>query len=121
MKQLLIAFALLVTAMSVTADDINPVGTYAYTGTDPDGTAYQGTVTVTKQHDQYGVSYKETSDAGVYTGVGLVGDEEFVVAAVAEGKNSISILTPDKKGGFTAVWAWEGAKGLGKETWTAKK
>lgn len=122
MKNLWLAIVLMITAFgAVAAEGINPAGTYSLTGTDPDGTAYKGVVTVTKQGDHFLLSFKEEGAAGEYSGVGLVSDNEFAVAAVAEKKNSISILTPAKEGGFTAVWAWQGTKGLGKETWVPKK
>jgi hypothetical protein len=115
-KGLFLALAMMSWSAMAVAQDLDPAGTYAMVGKAMSGDAYEGTVTVTANGSVFAVSYTE-SDGNAYTGAGLVAGGLFVVAANADGKNTVSALTPTASG-FDAVWAYEVDPGTGTETWT---
>ena len=95
-------------------------GTYAYTGTETDGTPYEsaGTLVVSQEKSgALGVKW----DGGDYVGVGQVTGNIFAVAAVAEGKNTIMLMTINPDGTLQGPW-WRrtdpGSKGT--EAWKKK-
>jgi hypothetical protein len=95
-------------------------GRYTYTGTDTDGSAYDGAgeVVVTKAPSG---AYEIVYDGGAYTGVGQVTGDTFSFASMAEGKNSISIGTIRPDGSIvTRWWRYRDKGSKGTETWVRK-
>ncbi|WP_246337653.1 hypothetical protein [Azospirillum oleiclasticum] len=105
-------------AFAQSADSV--VGNYSYTGTDTDGSKYSeaGKVVVKKAPSG---ALEVSWDDGAYVGVGQVTGNVFAVASVADGKNSIMLLTIGADGSLSGPW-WrrldKGAKGT--EVWTKK-
>ncbi|WP_029007204.1 hypothetical protein [Azospirillum halopraeferens] len=98
----------------------NIAGTYSYNGTDTDGSPYSdsGTLVVTPEKSgAIGVKW----DGGDYVGVGQITGNIFAVAAVADGKNTIMLMTINPDGSLKGQW-WRrtdpGSKGT--EVWTKK-
>ncbi len=98
------------------ADDINPIGSYAYTGSNPDGSTYNGTVEVMRENKYYTVSYNEKG-VGKYKGVGIVTGNTISVAVIIEGRDAVFALTAQSDGSLIGTWAWRGEEGLGAEVW----
>jgi hypothetical protein len=102
------------------AQSANIVGTYTYNGTATDGAPYSeaGTVVVTSEKSG-ALSVKW--DGGDYVGVGQLTGNVFAVAAVADGKNTIMLLTVNPDGTLSGPW-WRrtdpGNKGT--EVWKKK-
>ncbi|MEI6557944.1 MAG: hypothetical protein WCO00_06015 [Rhodospirillaceae bacterium] len=111
------ALALVLAAPGLARADV--VGTYSTTGTETDGSAQSpGTLKITAEPSgAYGLSY----DDGAYLGVGQVAGSVFAAAVVADGKNSVMVMTINPDGSLSGKW-WRrtdpGAKGT--EIWTRK-
>jgi hypothetical protein len=115
--------ALIVAGLSTSAfaqTAANLVGTYSYNGTNTDGEAYgdDGTLVIsTEKSGAYGVRW----DDGDYVGVGQVTGNVFAVAAVADGKNTVMLMTINPDGSLKGPW-WRrqdpGTKGT--EIWKKK-
>ncbi len=102
--------------------------TFAVQGTDPDGSAYTGTVTLTELHLDRQIAgdvFDVVWDVGgqKIVGVGIVDGANRNVLAVAydfQGAPGVAIMTQD---GETAkgVWYVKGAPGAGTEIWTPRE
>jgi hypothetical protein len=95
------------------------VGNYTVTGTATDGTAYEpGTLAITLEKSG---AVALNWDEGEYLGVGQVSGNTLSVAAVADGKNSVMIMTINADGSLSGKW-WRrtdpGTKGT--EVWKKK-
>jgi len=101
-------------------DAAKVVGTYTYTGTDTDGSAYSesGKVVVTSVPSG---ALEVVWDDGAYLGVGQVTGNVLAVASVTDGKNSILLLTVNPDGSLSGPW-WRRADkgGKGTEVWTRR-
>lgn len=96
------------------------VGTYTYNGTDTDGSAYTGPGKVVVKSAPSG-AVEVNWDDGSYLGVGQVTGNVLAIASVADGKNSILLLTINPDGSLTGPWWRRADKGSkGTEVWTKK-
>ncbi|HYD69895.1 hypothetical protein [Azospirillum sp.] len=102
------------------AQSANVTGTYTYTGTDTDGSAYKDSGTVVVTNEKSG-ALSVKWDGGDYVGVGQVTGNVLAVAAVADGKNPIMLMTVNPDGTLSGPW-WRrtdpGNKGT--EVWKKK-
>ncbi len=117
MRGLLWAFALVLALAIPGAARADVAGAYHYTGTETDGSAENpGVVKVTPEPSG---AYSVVWDGGDYVGVGQVIANVFAIAAVADGKNTIMLLTINPDGSLSGPW-WRrkdpGSKGS--ESWT---
>lgn len=95
-------------------------GTYIYTGTDTDGTPYDGSGELVIKAAPSG-AYEVNYDGGAYLGVGQVVGNLFAMASLAEGKNSITIATIKPDGSLvTRWWRYQDKGSKGTETWVKK-
>lgn len=101
-------------------DAAKVVGTYTYKGTDTDGSAYSESGKVVVKNAPSG-AVEITWDDGAYLGVGQVTGNVLAIASVADGKNSIMLLTINPDGSLSGPW-WRRADkgGKGTEVWTKK-
>ena len=120
MKRFLMGAVLLVGMAAPALAQVTPAqiaGTYTYTGTDTDGSAYSESGKVTVKAAPSG-ALEIVYDGGDYVGVGQVTGNVLAIAAVADGKNSIMLLNVNPDGTLTGKW-WRrkdaGAKGT--ESW----
>lgn len=96
------------------------VGKYAYTGTDTDGSKYEGAGTVVVKEAASG-ALEVVWDGGDYVGVGQVTGSVLAVASVADGKNSIMLFNINPDGSLSGKWWRRADKGKGgTEVWTKK-
>ena len=95
------------------------VGTYATTGTETDGSAEgPGTLKITAEPSG---AYSVVWDGGDYVGVGQVAGDLFAVAVVADGKNTIMLMTIKPDGSLSGPWWRRKDPGkMGSETWVRK-
>ncbi len=117
MRVVLWAFALVLALAVPGAARADVVGSYKYTGTETDGSVETpGVVKVTAEPSG---AYSVVWDGGDYVGVGQVIGNLFAIAAVADGKNTIMLLTINPDGSVSGPW-WRrkdpGNKGT--ESWT---
>jgi hypothetical protein len=89
---------------------VDPVGVYKVTGSNPDGSAYSGTITVTKAGLVWRVVWKAgdqtvNGTALIMNGVLAVGYEGGVGVYRAQGN------------GWVGEWAERGQTAIGKESW----
>jgi hypothetical protein len=93
-----------------TAQDLS--GEYSVTGTNPDGSTYSGTLTMTKSATGYDLVWRIGS--ATQTGSGTI--EGNRLKAKWNGNTVLYLITPD--GRLSGVWAVKGRPGQGKETLT---
>lgn len=95
-------------------------GKYTYTGTETDGTKYEKPGEIVIKQAASG-AYEVTYDGGEYVGIGQVAGNIFAMASVADGKNSIAVLTINPDGSLSGKWWRRTDKGKdGTEVWTRK-
>jgi hypothetical protein len=96
------------------------VGNYAYTGTETDGTKYDGTGALAMTMDKSG-ALEIKWDGGKYVGIGQVAGNQLFVGSVAEGKVVIMVMDVKPDGSLEGKW-WRrtdaGTKGT--EVWKKK-
>ncbi|EAU42658.1 hypothetical protein FP2506_07451 [Fulvimarina pelagi HTCC2506] len=96
----------------------DPSGSYTISGTNPDGSAYNGSVLVAKVGETFTVNY--TVGAQTFTGTGLGDDDVISIGYTAGGQDvGVALMVADGNGGFEGVWAYLGSKSMGQESWTA--
>ena len=89
-------------------------GTYKVTGTNPDGSTYDGTLEVTKTGDTYRWLWNA---GGEFTGVGIQREDVVSVAYGAEGCSVLSYVIHEDKT-LDSLWAYVGQSDLGTEAVT---
>lgn len=96
------------------------VGKYTYNGTETDGSAYDKSGPLTIKEAPSG-ALDITWEGGEYVGVGQVTGNVLAVASVADGKNSIMLMTINPDGSLSGKWWRRTDKGKGgTEVWTKK-
>lgn len=96
------------------ADD-GLAGTYRCTGTNPDGTRYEGVVQVVVEADRVGLRW--TVGRSTYQGVGLRQGDTLAVLYDAGGFAGLAVYRIDDDT-IDGRWVLPGAPGYGTETWT---
>lgn len=120
MLKTLAAAAVVAIAFASPAMAQSVAGTYAYNGTDTDGSKYDGPGALVVKQAASG-AYDVVWDGGSYLGVGQVTGNVFAVAAVADGKNSIMLFDINPDGSLSGKWWRRADKGKGgTEVWTKK-
>jgi hypothetical protein len=89
---------------------VDPVGVYKVTGNNPDGSAYSGTITVTKA----GLVWRVVWKAGDQTINGTALIMNGVLAVGYDG--GVGIYRPQGNG-WVGEWAERGQTAIGKESW----
>lgn len=106
-------------AYAQTAESL--VGKYTYTGTETDGSKYEKPGEIVVKLAPSG-ALEVVYDGGEYVGIGQVSGSIFAMASVAEGKNSIALLTINPDGSLSGKWWRRTDKGKGgTEVWTKAK
>jgi hypothetical protein len=112
MRSLIVAAVLLWSAATAFAAD--PTGSYDVQGTNPDGSTYSGTATVTRT----GQTYKVVWDVGgdTFTGTGI-GNKDFLAISYAYDKGTGLVLLGADGGNWKGVWAYAGGTKVATEGW----
>jgi hypothetical protein len=120
MKRTILALMLVLAVFSLSTAAVNIEGAYNCKGTNPGGgSAYQGSVVITRDGAVYNVVW--TVGSGVYMGVGLLQGEQFSVAYTDPQKTMVGLVVYKVAGGtLTGVWAVHGGSQTGTETLTKK-
>jgi hypothetical protein len=121
-------------AFSVSVANADPQGDYIVTGKNPsDGSAYEGTVSVTRTGNTYAVAWE--IDGSQYAGVGigaaptatgiLVGpsspaDNALSIGYVTDGGFGQVFIVEQADGTWKGIWAYGGGDVIGDEVWTRK-
>lgn len=115
-----LALAFTISLSGAALADPSLLGNYTYTGTDTDGTKYEEDGTLVISAEPSG-AFLVKWDGGEYVGVGQLIDKTLAVAAVADSKNTIMLMSIGADGKLTGKW-WRrtdaGSKGT--EVWTKK-
>jgi hypothetical protein len=94
------------------------VGTYAVTGTDPDGVSYRGTKVVAISLAPSGALEFDWDD-GTFVGVGQIVDNVLAVSYAVKGRTVIALMTIHADGSLSGNWLRRTDRGAkGTETWT---
>jgi hypothetical protein len=113
-----LALAITMSFAGAALADPNLPGKYAYTGTETDGTKYDDGGTLVISAEPSG-AYLVKWDGGEFLGVGQLVDKTLAVAAVADNKNTIMLMSIGADGKISGRW-WRrsdaGTKGT--EVWT---
>jgi hypothetical protein len=112
MRSLFVAAALLWSVVAAFAAD--PTGSYEVQGTNPDGSTYSGTVTVTQTGKTYKVVWQVGGDT--FTGTGI-GDKDFLAISYVYDKDTGLVLLGSDGGNWNGVWAYAGGTKMAKESW----
>ena len=113
MRALFIATALLWSVVTAFAAD--PVGSYDVQGSNPDGSKYTGTVTVTRTGDTYRVTWRVGDTR--YDGTGI-GNKEFLAVSYRSGDESGLALYGADGGNWKGIWTYAGGSKIGAELWS---
>jgi hypothetical protein len=113
MRFLLVAVAMLFSLATV-AFAADPVGTYEVQGNNPGGTAYEGTVTVTKTGDTYHVVWEVGGTK--YTGT-AIGNKDFLAITYRSGDYTGLALYGQDGGNWKGVWTYAEGTAMGAEAW----
>jgi hypothetical protein len=118
MPRLLLLPAVL--ALTALAGPSNPAheleGTYAIAGTNPDGSAYAGALTVAPHGDAYHLAW----DAGsAYDGIGLV-DGDAMASSYGPPECGVAAYRIGAGGALVGTWTDFGLDGVGTETATKR-
>jgi hypothetical protein len=96
------------------------VGSYAVTGTDPDGVPYSGTKIVAISLAPSGALEFDWDD-GTFVGVGQIVDNVLAVAYAVKGRTVIALMTIDPDGSLSGNWLRRTDRGSkGTENWKKK-
>jgi hypothetical protein len=112
MRSLFVAAALLWSVVAAFAAD--PTGSYEVQGTNPDGSTYSGTVTVTQTGQTYKVVWQVGGDT--FTGTGI-GNKDFLAISYVYDKDTGLVLLGADGGNWNGVWAYADGTKMAKETW----
>jgi hypothetical protein len=91
--------AVVLTGATALAD---PVGRYNVAGTNPSGSTYSGTVSVTQ-----------------YVGT-AIGNDEFIAISYVSGSNTGLALLSEEDDEWKGIWTYAGGTKIGTEAWTKK-
>ena len=96
----------------------DPVGRYSVRGTNPNGSAYSGSVQVTKTGDTYRVVW----DIGgqTYSGTGIGNDDFIAVSYRAGNQTGIALYGRKSSGVWEGVWAYAGGREVGTDRWSPR-
>lgn len=107
-------------APAFSADNASVLGNYVVTGTETDGTKYDGEGTLAVTMDKSG-ALELKWDGGKYVGIGQVDGNKLFIGSVAEGKVVIMVMDIKPDGSIEGKW-WRrtdaGTKGT--EVWKKK-
>ena len=96
------------------------VGTYAVTGTDPDGVPYRGNKVVAISLAPSGALEFDWDD-GTFVGVGQIVDNVLAVSYAVKSRTVIALMTIHADGSLSGNWLRRTDRGAkGTETWTKK-
>jgi hypothetical protein len=120
----IVALALLalagLAAPSLAADNASLIGNYVVTGTETNGTPYDGAGTLAVTMDRSG-ALELKWDGGKYVGIGQVSGDRLFVGGVADGRAFIAVMDIKPDGSVAGRW-WRrtdpGTKGT--EVWKKK-
>ncbi len=108
-----IAAALLCSAATCFAAD--PVGTYNVEGTNPgNGSAYKGTVTISKTGETYKVIWVVGGTRYIGTGIG---NKDFIAVSYKSDADTGLALYGADGGNWAGVWTYAGGDKMGSEIW----
>lgn len=116
MKRIFVAFAAFLFATFAAWAD--PSGTYDVKGTELDGTAYHGTLVISKSGDVYELAY--TFDDGATQEGSAVGDDSFLAYGYGDDEELGVGLMTAKGGNWEGIWTHVGATKMSTEVWTKK-
>jgi hypothetical protein len=118
MKRISSAVILLVFALSGTAF-ADVAGRYNITGTNFNGSAYYGTVTVTKTSDStYNVFWYTGANNSESKGIGMRSGNTFAAGYVLGESVGLVIYDIKSDGSLSGRWTIDGQDGVGTEVWT---
>jgi hypothetical protein len=113
MRFVFVCIALVLTAAAAFAAD--PVGSYTVQGNNPGGgSAYTGTVTISRTGDTYRVVWVVGSTRYVGTGIG---DKDFIAVSYRSGNDTGLALYGSDGGNWKGLWAYAGGREVGTEVW----
>ncbi|NLH49701.1 MAG: hypothetical protein GX444_14035 [Myxococcales bacterium] len=119
MKRCFFVLSLLLLLWPVFAFAGDIEGTYNCEGTNPNGGAYKGTVSIIKNDANYNVTW--TIGAQVYVGVGLLEGDSFAVGYADTKQGWFGIVVYKVKGDkLSGSWAMHGSGKNGTETLTRR-
>lgn len=93
-----------------------PAGTYRIEGSNPGGgSAYSGTVTVTRTGETYSVIWVVGGTRYIGTGIG---NKEFIAVSYRSGNDTGLALYGADGGNWKGIWAYAGGRQVGAERWS---
>lgn len=93
----------------------DPTGIYSVEGSNPGGgSAYRGTVTVTRTGETYRVVW--VVGATRYVGTGI-GNKDFIAVSYRSGTDTGLALYGADGGNWAGVWTYSGGRDVGAEFW----
>lgn len=99
----------------VAAFAADPVGTYTVEGTNPGGgSAYKGSVTISKTGETYRVIWLVGGTRYIGTGIG---NKDFISVSYQSGNSSGLALYVADGGNWKGAWTYAGGDKLGAEFW----
>lgn len=104
-------------SMIATAALADPTGSYTVEGKSPDGTAYKGSMAISKTGDTYKVVWTIAGDK--YSGT-AVGDDSFLAVTYKAGGDAGLAVYGREGTGWKGVWTMLGGTKLGAERLTRK-
>ena len=113
MRALFVAAALLWSVATAFAAD--PVGSYDVQGTNPDGSKYRGTVTVSQTGQTYRVIWQIGNQR--YNGT-AIGDKDFLAISYRSGNESGLALYGAEGDDWKGIWTYSGGTTIGAELWS---
>jgi hypothetical protein len=113
MRALAIAAALLWSVATAFAAD--PVGSYDVEGTNPDGSKYTGSVTVSRTGQTYRVIWRIGNTR--YNGT-AIGDKDFLAISYQSGSQSGLALYGADGDDWKGIWTYSGGTSVGAELWS---
>ncbi|MGE0565376.1 MAG: hypothetical protein AB7O50_12760 [Pseudolabrys sp.] len=109
------AASVLLASFATSALAADPAGTYRVDGTNPgNGSAYSGTVTVSKTGETWRVVWVVGNTRYVGTGIG---DRNFIAVSYRAGNESGLALYGAEGGNWKGVWTYAGGQQIGTERW----
>ncbi|HLH89081.1 MAG TPA: hypothetical protein VKX28_11525 [Xanthobacteraceae bacterium] len=113
MRSFLVALAMLFSFATV-AFAADPVGTYEVEGKNPNGSKYEGSVTVTKTGDTYHVVWDVGGTKFVGTGIG---NKDFIAITYRTGDSTGLALYGQDGDNWAGVWTYAEGTKMGAEAW----
>lgn len=113
MRTFLVALAMLFSFATV-ALAADPAGSYEVEGKNPNGSKYEGTVTVTKTGETYHVVWEVGGTKFVGTGIG---NKDFIAITYRTGDSTGLALYGQDGDNWAGVWTYAGGTQMGAEAW----